>query len=176
MAGSVVLVALLQLLALGVILTEFLVPSMGVLTTVAVLLAGYSIYEAFVNISPMAGTLVLMGDVVLAPFVVMAGLRLLGRSAITLKHTLPAGSGERVLDTAKNPVIGSRGVAVTDLRPSGIARIDGRRIDVVTPGGYVESGSVVLVVGIEGNQVLVEVDETHQPHTGTQPGQGAQTS
>jgi membrane-bound serine protease (ClpP class) len=47
------------------------------------------------------------------------------------------------------------GTAVTNLRPSGTALIDGRRIDVVTEGAMVEPGSPVRVVAVEGMRVVV---------------------
>ena len=50
---------------------------------------------------------------------------------------------------------GRDGQALTQLRPSGTALIDGRRVDVVTEGGIVERGSSIRVVHVEGNRVVV---------------------
>lgn len=50
---------------------------------------------------------------------------------------------------------GATGVALTDLRPSGMADIDGRRIDVVTEGGYVASGEQVEVIADHGYRRVV---------------------
>ena len=41
---------------------------------------------------------------------------------------------------------GSTGVAVSDLRPGGVAEIGGVRVDVVTAGGYVAAGEPIEVV------------------------------
>ena len=51
--------------------------------------------------------------------------------------------------------IGAGGVAMSDLRPSGIAVFKERRIDVVTEGGYIEHGSNIKVLRVEGNRVIV---------------------
>lgn len=56
---------------------------------------------------------------------------------------------ERPDGTAANPaqsLVGSTGVAVSDLRPSGIVDIDGQRIDVVTSGEYVPAGETIEVI------------------------------
>lgn len=51
--------------------------------------------------------------------------------------------------------IGSRGTALTPLRPAGMASFGGKRVDVVSQGDFVESGQMVEVVRDEGNRVVV---------------------
>lgn len=51
---------------------------------------------------------------------------------------------------------GRRGVAVSNLRPSGVAEIDGERVDVVTGGGYIPAGEPVEVVRDDGYRRVVE--------------------
>jgi membrane-bound serine protease (ClpP class) len=46
-------------------------------------------------------------------------------------------------------------VAQSNLRPSGLALIDGKRIDVVTEGPMIERGTPVKVVAVEGMRVVV---------------------
>jgi membrane-bound serine protease (ClpP class) len=46
-------------------------------------------------------------------------------------------------------------VAATTLRPAGIARIEGARLDVVTDGEYVEAGEPVEVTRVDGNRIVV---------------------
>jgi membrane-bound serine protease (ClpP class) len=41
------------------------------------------------------------------------------------------------------------------LRPGGTARIGERRVDVVTRGEFLEPGTPLVVVEIEGNRVVV---------------------
>lgn len=47
------------------------------------------------------------------------------------------------------------GVAHTRLRPSGVAIIEGQRVDVVTEGGMIEREAAVKVVAVEGSRVVV---------------------
>lgn len=52
--------------------------------------------------------------------------------------------------------LGNTGVAVTPLRPSGVIEVDGKRIDVVTSGEYIENGKSVEVVAVNGAVVRVK--------------------
>jgi membrane-bound serine protease (ClpP class) len=51
--------------------------------------------------------------------------------------------------------LGDRGVSQSDLRPSGKAVFGEQLVDVLTEGDYVERGTEVHVVRIEGNVITV---------------------
>jgi membrane-bound serine protease (ClpP class) len=53
-------------------------------------------------------------------------------------------------------LVGQEGRAITPLRPSGIAMLADRRVDVITRGGHLSPGDPVKVVKVEGNRVIVE--------------------
>ena len=53
-------------------------------------------------------------------------------------------------------LVGAKGVALTTLRPSGTAEINGKKVDVVTESEYLERGSKIEVIGVEGIKVLVK--------------------
>jgi membrane-bound serine protease (ClpP class) len=57
-----------------------------------------------------------------------------------------------------DPLLGKSGVALTDLRPGGIAMIGDRRMDVVTRGIFVDKGASILVAEVRGARVVVEPD------------------
>ncbi|MCA9420604.1 MAG: NfeD family protein, partial [Nitrospira sp.] len=50
-----------------------------------------------------------------------------------------------------------QGIAVSDLHPSGIARFDGQRVDVVSDGGFIDAGQPLKVVRIDGNRIVVQL-------------------
>jgi len=52
-------------------------------------------------------------------------------------------------------LLGKRGVTQTDLRPAGVALIDGKRVDVVTEGMFVEKGASIEVASVDSNRVVV---------------------
>lgn len=53
-------------------------------------------------------------------------------------------------------LLGKEGVAITPLRPSGAVKIDDMRVDVVTQGGFIPSGTEIKVIKVEGTRVIVE--------------------
>ena len=57
-------------------------------------------------------------------------------------------------DTSRSAEAGS-GTAVTPLRPSGTILVAGRRVDAITGGEFVEKGTPVRIVRIEGSGVVV---------------------
>jgi membrane-bound serine protease (ClpP class) len=59
------------------------------------------------------------------------------------------------IGTEKPELLDQTGTALTTLRPSGTAVIDGKRVDVVTEGSLIERGATVKVVAVEGMRVIV---------------------
>jgi membrane-bound ClpP family serine protease len=69
------------------------------------------------------------------------------------------GEGEPVADSLHPDLaalLGAIGVAATTLRPSGIARFGDAFVDVVSEGSYVDAGTRVQVIEIEGNRIVVK--------------------
>lgn len=64
-------------------------------------------------------------------------------------------SGDDVLGVGVIEV-GHEGVAVTELRPSGVARFDKNQVDVVSVGPFIEIGDTVRVVEVHGNRIVVD--------------------
>jgi membrane-bound serine protease (ClpP class) len=69
-------------------------------------------------------------------------------------------------------LVGATGVAISDLRPAGFARIGDERIDVVTTGDYISAGHPIEVVSDEGYRRVVrrlpdlDANGTLDPSTG----------
>lgn len=52
-------------------------------------------------------------------------------------------------------LMGKYGVAISILRPVGIAEIDGKRVEVISEGGFIQPGTEIKVIKVEGMRVLV---------------------
>jgi len=52
-------------------------------------------------------------------------------------------------------LVGTKGYALTVLRPAGTAEIDGRKIDVVTEGEFIEPGTPIEILQVDGMRVVV---------------------
>ena len=56
----------------------------------------------------------------------------------------------------ENPsLLHQTGQSLTTLRPSGTAIINGKRVDVVTEGSFIEPGRPIKVIALEGLRVVV---------------------
>jgi membrane-bound serine protease (ClpP class) len=56
--------------------------------------------------------------------------------------------------------VGLRGVAATVLRPAGRGRFNGKIYDVVSHAEYIEEGTPIVIVEVEGNRYVVEKADT----------------
>ena len=74
----------------------------------------------------------------------------------SLKKRLSSEQGVNVQNDSLQHYLGKQGVAVTDLRPSGIAEIAEERLDVVTEGHYLAKDSSLIVISVTGNQIIVK--------------------
>lgn len=55
----------------------------------------------------------------------------------------------------KHELLGRCGMALTDLRPAGLAQIGEQRLDVVSEGDFIEKGSRLEVIHVESVRVVV---------------------
>ena len=152
------------LLALGVTLAmmEVLLPSGGVLGFFAAAAIVAALVLAFRE-SNALGIAFIVVTMVLVPTVVVVGFKIFPRTAIGRRLILkPAVETKNqrgsagVSEETYACLLGKNGIAVTPLRPSGIAEIDEQRYSVVTEGDTIEDSAEIVVVKIEGNSIVVE--------------------
>lgn len=157
----------LQLAGIGVLLAEVILPSGGVLTILAIGLFGYSLYTVFTGISMGVGMAFVVADILILPVVLIAGLKLLAYSPVTLRKSLKKSDGVTSQSEKLGGYMGKTGKTINSLRPSGTARIDGRRVDVVSRGEFIEKDKAVVVIAVEGNRVVVrEVEPSEEEKDG----------
>jgi len=149
----------LQIAGIFVLLAEIILPSGGVLTILALGCFGYSLYSVFTNVSVSVGMMFVAADVVILPIVLIAGLKLLAYSPVALRKSLKKTDGVTSQSEKLGGYMGKTGTTVTNLRPAGTARIDGRRVDVVSRGEFIEKDKPVIVIAVEGNRVVVREGE-----------------
>jgi len=145
----------LQLAGVIIIIAEIFLPSGGLLSVVAAGLFGYSLFLVFHDISTMAGTYFVLADLFIIPLLVAIGLKVLARSPATLRETLSSDRGVVSQSPEMESFMGCRGKSITALRPSGTAIIDGKRLDVISRGEFIEKDRNLVVVEVTGNQIIV---------------------
>lgn len=63
-----------------------------------------------------------------------------------------------------SPYVGKEGVATSDLRPSGIARIGDERLDVISDGEFIPRGTPIKVIKVKsGSLIVVSLDSPKPP-------------
>lgn len=149
----------LQLLGIGVIIAEIILPSGGLLSLLAISILGYSLYVVFHDVSVSIGYLFVAADVVMLPILVIVGLKLLAKSPVTLRKKLSKEEGVVSQVSELEKYLGKTGESATDLHPGGTAIINGKRIDVVSRGDYIEKGTQIEVWKVTGNQLIVRKKE-----------------
>ncbi len=155
MTEALVFPLIIQLAGIVVLLAEVILPSGGILTLVAIGLFGYSIYTVFTDISMTAGMMLVAADIVILPLVLIAGLKLLAYSPVTLRKSLKKTDGVTSQSDKLAGYMGKTGKTLNNLRPSGTALIEGRRVDVVSRGEFIEKDRPVVVIEAAGNRVVV---------------------
>lgn len=135
----------------------------------------------------MIGELATVGDLARAGTVLSTSLLMMIVAAWVLLRNLPANqrlqrSGVLLMNTTprlqgyssaelRGDLVGRTGVALTDLRPSGVVRVGDERIDVVAESGWIEAGSPVVVAHSEGyRHVVREAGAVDTPPSPAEPG------
>lgn len=159
MKSTILLPIILQVVGVIVIIAEIILPSGGLLSVLAAGIFGYSLYIVFHDVSTSVGFFFVTADTILIPILVIVGLKLLAKSPVTLRKTLSREDGVTSQSSELDKYIGMEGTAITDLRPSGTAIINEKRVDVVSRGEYLDKDSEIVVSTITGNQIIVRKKE-----------------
>jgi membrane-bound ClpP family serine protease len=110
----------------------------------------------FTSVSTLAGFIFVCADIVMIPLLIIYGIKLMVKSPVTLKKSLSSTDGVTSQAAELNEYLGMECESITDLRPSGAALINEKRVDVISRGEYIEKGSKIVVCAVEGNQVVVK--------------------
>ncbi len=146
---------LLTLLIAGValLLAEVFLPGMiaGVLGVVCLLGAAV---VGFAEFGPKVGSLILMAELLAGTVLTILWMRYFPKTPLGRKYILDPSTAAHA-PTEPEKWLGHEGVALTDLRPAGSARLDGEKVDVITNGEHLESGTRVKVVRVDGPSIFV---------------------
>lgn len=146
---------ILQLLGILVIIAEIILPSGGLLSIVAIGVLGYSLYVVFDTLPTMVAVTFLVADLIMIPVLVVVGLKVLANSPLTLRTQLTKADGVSSQSNQLSTYLNKTGTALSTLRPAGTAIIDGKRVDVVSRGEFIDKDSPLTVIEVTGNQIIV---------------------
>jgi len=154
-------VIILLLAGIILVILETLLPSGGILGVLATASLIGAIVLGFMQ-SPAAGWVVLLAVLICVPILVLLGLKALpgtpfGRRMILAEPQQDKGARGKagVDDENFGSLKGKSGISVTELRPSGIAEINGKRYSVVSEGEMIEPSVEIFVKEVEGNNIII---------------------
>lgn len=111
-----------------------------------------SIVLAYMHVSTLLGHILLILGVCFIPVFFIAWFKV-------LSSTFAVKASEKGFSSARDELDGlldAEGVALTTLRPSGMANIDGNKIDVISEGEMVSKNTRIKVIDVKGNRIVVK--------------------
>ncbi len=152
----VVVLLVVALLVLGTILMAvevLIIPGFGVVGVLGVGAMASACILAYLQLGSEAAALSVLAGVVISGLLFWR----LPKTRTAKSMVLSAAHKGHAADPSLAALQDARGVAISDLRPAGSASIDGRVVDVITDGDYVERGSAICVVAVKGPRVIVSL-------------------
>lgn len=148
------LLTIILLLLCGYVLLvieAFLVPGFSVPGIAGIVVIFFGIYRALLAYGALGAAVTFLVSAVATTVLIWAALRSRTVRRAGLEHDQ---KGYQAPDDY-SALVGKEGVTISPLRPAGIAEIGGARMDVVTDGEFLASGTPVKVLSIEGVRIVV---------------------
>ncbi len=148
-------------MALALVVLEAFVPSGGVLGILAGIAAVAGVV-LFFRFDTTWGMVSMVVTLLALPFVLAGMLWVWPNTPIGRALTLEENQQRVNTDAPPNAddpsavVVGTEGEALTELRPVGACRLNGKRIDCIAQSGVIEPGTKVKVIRVEGMSVKVK--------------------
>jgi membrane-bound serine protease (ClpP class) len=157
---------LLFVAGLGLLLAEiFIIPGFGIAGISGILLIFASIFLSLLGSKPFIDMEVVSIAIIQlsgAMFFALLGIFLLAKFLPKSKtfNKLVLSQSEKSTEgfvsyPSEKDLVGKTGIAFTTLRPGGTAEIDGRRIDVIADSEYIDRGTDIKILRVEGIKVVV---------------------
>lgn len=157
---------LIFVVGLGLLIVEiFVIPGFGVFGILGVILMMASLFLGLISDFPMvdfeiisAAIIQFAGGLIASLVLIYFISKFLPKTRIwnnLILNTNIGGSSGYTSDETIKSLVGKKGIAFTDLRPSGTILIDDNRIDAVTEGEYILKGTKISVVKEGGSKVIV---------------------
>lgn len=149
---------ILLLVGIALIVVEMIIPGFGIagVSGGAAIIAGLFVssrtFGAAMFTLAIVVVLLCIAAVIVFKFVFGKSRK---KSPLVLSESID-GSSTELTDEAAAQLIGQEGTALSSLRPSGIAMINGKRLDVLAKGEFIAKGDPIVVTEVEGLHITVE--------------------
>ncbi|RKD34736.1 NfeD family protein [Thermohalobacter berrensis] len=149
-------VLILFIAGLALLLIEAAIPGFGVpgIGGIALFVVSIVLASDNIEIGILSVGISIILTIVIAILLLKYGYKSPYLDRIILSSKQENKSGYVSIASREN-YLNKEGIAITSLRPAGTIEIDGDRVDAVTEGGYIDKGSKVKVLKVEGPRVVV---------------------
>ena len=152
-------IVILFLVGVGLLVLEAFMPGFGVAGISGIVVEAVAIALTWLNNGPIAAVGMLLIILSVIAIAISMSLRSatngrLSKSRLILRETESNEAGYRSTEDME-VFVGREGQTTTVLRPTGMAEFDGVRLNVVSEGEFIPSGTAVRIVRVEGSRVLV---------------------
>ena len=147
-------IVLMVVIGLALIGVEFYMPGF-VLATVGIILLLTADFVCLTHYGSNWAAALFLAEVALAVLTGYVVIKTIPQSAAGKRMILSHEQNNVSASVQAPELVGAEGVAQTTLRPSGMAAIDGKRLDVVAESDMIMRGSAIKVIAVEGNRIVV---------------------
>lgn len=151
------------IVGLGLIVLEAFMPGFGLSGIAGVVLHVIAVALTWINHGPVAAlgmTIILLSIIAIAISVSLrsAANGKLSKSKLVLNETESNEAGYRSAEDMQ-VFLNKEGITTTVLRPAGMAEFDDVKLNVVSDGEFIQSGTKVRIVRVEGGRIVVRTVE-----------------
>ncbi|MCR5823564.1 MAG: hypothetical protein K6G60_03940 [Lachnospiraceae bacterium] len=149
-------------LVIGIILigVEFYMPGFGVPGLLGVICAAAGVFLTGRTVSER----ITVGVIAIVVVAVMLVISIIVFNSKKVKSPIKLDTdlqGKDLFIEAKDMeyLVGQKGIALTDLRPSGKGEFNGIKLDILSPGEFIKKGSALEISEIKNNSIVVREDK-----------------
>ncbi|MEM9399130.1 MAG: NfeD family protein [Verrucomicrobiota bacterium] len=138
------------------IIAEVLLPGMvaGICGTICLIIATIIAYTTYGSV---IGTAVLVGEVIFIIVTFLLWVKFFPKTGFGKKFILDDKVNQSSAPQSFEKLLDKTGTTVTPLHPSGLAKIESKRYDVISEGSMIEKDMDIKVVKVEGSRIVVRV-------------------
>ncbi|MFH1613348.1 MAG: NfeD family protein [bacterium] len=133
----------------------FIIPGFGAIGIIGLIFIITGCY-LLLKLSFLLGLLIGLVNLIVIIFLMKNFAKTKLWKKITLNTQENKNQGYSIQIESSENFLNKDGITLTSLRPSGAIEIEGKRLDVLTFGEFLEKGVKVKIVKIEGNKIVVE--------------------
>lgn len=149
------------LLGAGLIIVEVFLPGFGLPGISGIVLVGVGTILAGMHFGALVAVGILLVIIAVLAVLISWVLRSAASGSMSASELFLHEKDAIGAQTDMQAFVGKRGRTMSVLRPAGISDFDGVRLNVVTEGGFIDNGTDVEIIRVEGSRIVVRPTAGH---------------